>query len=295
MAYPSSFIKTVLKEKLSAHFSAVNNLQLLKIGGGSINETYRITFSETSVFCKINSATQFPQMFNKERKGLELIGKQHCIKVPAVVEIFECEDTQILLLEWIIEGEKTEAFWKKFGGQLASLHQASSNFFGLSEDNYMGSVPQQNSLQKNWRTFFITQRLQPMIRRCEANNLITNHHQQQFENLFLLLPTFFDQTQQPSLLHGDLWSGNFMCNRAGEPILIDPAVYYGNRCMDLAMTTLFGGFHKSFYNAYNYYYPLPGNYEEQCQICNLYPLLIHLYLFGRSYLPKIEQTLKRFL
>ena len=100
--------------------------------------------------------------------------------------------------------------------------------------------------------------------------------------------------EKPALLHGDLWSGNFMCNASSKPVLIDPAVYYGHRSMDLAMTTLFGGFRQTFYEAYNFHFPLPYNYEQQWAVCKLYPLLIHLYLFGLGYLPQIERTLKQF-
>jgi fructosamine-3-kinase len=113
--------------------------------------------------------------------------------------------------------------------------------------------------------------------------------------LYQKLPQFFDDGEKPALLHGDLWSGNYMCSCTGTPLLIDPAVYYGHRCMDLAMTTLFGGFDAAFYEAYQHYFPLPKNYAVQREICNLYPLLIHLLLFGRSYLTSIQQTLAHLL
>jgi protein-ribulosamine 3-kinase len=114
-----------------------------------------------------------------------------------------------------------------------------------------------------------------------------------FENLYRELESVFD-IEQPSLLHGDLWNGNFMCDQNSEPVLIDPALYFGHRSMDLAMTALFGGFEKSFYEAYNYHFPFPNNYREQWEICNLYPLLIHLNLFGAGYLGQIGRTLERF-
>ncbi|HVF97476.1 MAG TPA: fructosamine kinase family protein, partial [Flavisolibacter sp.] len=115
----------------------------------------------------------------------------------------------------------------------------------------------------------------------------------QFENIDKRLEEIFEE-EKPSLLHGDLWSGNFMCNLKGEPVLFDPAVYYGHRSADLAMTTLFGGFKPSFYEAYHHHFPLPANYKEQWAACNLYPLLIHLYLFGTRYLSQIEETLRQF-
>lgn len=290
---PSPTLQAAIQQKLAANFSNVGKINFSSVGGGSINDTYRISFGDKNVFCKINSATKFPQLFAKEKNGLELICKQGIIKVPSVINCFEFEDKQILLLEWINEGKRTEGFWRTFGEQLAALHQQSSDYFGLDEDNYMGSVPQSNQKHSDWNSFFAEERLQPMIERCFDKNLLTKNHLQAFENLQQKLPDIFKR-EKPSLLHGDLWSGNFMCNQNSEPILIDPAVYYGHRSIDLAMTTLFGGFRQPFYDAYHYHFPLPVNYEEQWAVCNLYPLLIHLYLFGTSYLSQIETTLKGF-
>jgi protein-ribulosamine 3-kinase len=267
----------------AVHFSS--------IGGGSINETYQIRFEKEQFFCKVNSATKFPQLFEKESRGLELIGRQNLIKVPKVIDCFEKDKQQVLLLEWITEGERTESFWKNFGEQLAALHQVSNDCFGLEENNYMGSIPQSNEPKNNWIDFFIHQRLQPLIYQCLSQKLLASQHAAQFENLYKQLPSIFEKESKPSLVHGDLWSGNFMCNRNAEPVLIDTAAYFGHPSVDLGMTTLFGGFRKGFYDAYNYHSPFPSNYTEQWEVCNLYPLLIHLLLFGRSYLSQIERTL----
>lgn len=199
----------------------------------------------------------------------------------------------MLLLEWIEEGVRTKPFWRTFGEKLAALHRHTHDAFGFDEDNYMGSVPQQNNWQSDWGSFFRQQRLEPMVERCAAGRQLTSAHKAQFENLYKRLPEVFD-AESPSLLHGDLWAGNFMCNAANEPVLIDPAVYYGHRSMDLAMTTLFGGFDAAFYEAYNHHFRLPDNYKEQWPVANLYPLLIHLYLFGACYSSQIERTLSRF-
>jgi len=286
-------LETAIKQKLSQYLLLSKDFRVQFVGGGSINETYRLQFDDSKVFCKVNSATNFPGLFVKEKAGLALLEKQGVIKTPSVIDCFEVFGHQVLVLEWVEEGLRTETFWKKFGEQLAALHHVTTESFGLEEDNYMGSVPQQNKRQKDWIAFFTKQRLQPLITKCTEKNLLGPNHLQLFEKLFLLLPDIFETTQKPSLLHGDLWSGNFICSHNHEPVLIDPAVYYGHRSMDLAMTTLFGGFHTSFYEAYDYHYSFPANYEEQLAICNLYPLLIHLYLFGRSYLPQIEHTLNR--
>ena len=129
-----------------------------------------------------------------------------------------------------------------------------------------------------------------MVKRCVDKKLLATVHIKKLENLSSNMPALFDQ-ERPSLLHGDLWSGNFMCDLNNQPVLIDPAVYYGHRSVDLAMTTLFGGFRQPFYDAYHYHFPLPANHKEQGEICNLYPLLVHLYLFGAGYLSQIENTL----
>jgi fructosamine-3-kinase len=287
-------VQVAIQQKLSEHFPVRQHFSLQPVSGGSINEAYQVLFGKQKIFCKINSATRFPHLFLTETNGLAKISLTGAIKVPAVIDLFEFEDHQILLLEWIDIGQRTEIFWKRFGEQLAALHQTTAEYFGLEEDNFMGSVPQSNMQSGNWKEFFIKQRLQPLIDRCTNIGLLSYTHQQRFNRLFAKLHDVFDGNTRPSLLHGDLWSGNLMCNESSQPVLIDPAVYYGHYSMDLAMTTLFGGFHSSFYDAYNYQSPFPPNYIEQWAVCNLYPLLIHLYLFGRSYLPQIEQTLERF-
>lgn len=288
-------LQKFIQQKISGHFSCVNELSIQSVSGGSINEAYQLRFNGGKLFCKINSAAKFPQLFLKERNGLALLEQQKVMRAPAVIDCFEYEESQVLLLEWIDEGHRTEHFWKTFGMQLAALHHVSTIDFGLTEDNYMGSVPQHNLLHQEWIPFFIHQRLQPLIKHCSEKNLLTTRHRLQFQSLFVHLPHIFDTEEKPSLLHGDLWSGNFMCSDAGEPVLIDPAVYYGHRSVDLAMSTLFGGFDQAFYDAYHYWFPLPNNHKEQWEVCNLYPLLIHLYLFGSSYLPQIERTILKFL
>ena len=287
-------IQTAIFQKLVKRFAGANRLEWQPVGGGSINQTYRLRFSDHSILCKINSATKFPQLFQKESHGLQLIEAQSVIRTPGVIDCFETGDFQFLLLEWISQGERTEKFWKKFGEQLAALHLATTALFGLPEDNYMGSVPQSNQPSARWTDFFAEQRLKPLVQKCTDKKLLPARHQQQFERLYRLLPDIFDEGQRPAMVHGDLWSGNFMCGPASEPVLIDPALYYGHPSVDLGMSTLFGGFRPGFYEAYQYHSPFPKNYKEQWEVCNLYPLLIHLNLFGSSYRAQIAQTLDRF-
>ena len=268
-------------------------LKVQTVGGGCINQTYKIITANKEFFCKVNSASKFPHLFEKEKNGLELIQKTGVIKTPTIVDYSITGDEQILILEWIEEGNRSSQFWKIFGQQLASLHQINNEQFGLDEDNFIGSVPQINKKKKTWVVFFIENRLQPLITLCKDKGFLTPKHQQQFETLYERLPQVLNN-EKPALLHGDLWSGNYMSNNESMPVLIDPAAYFGHRSVDLAMTTLFGGFDKGFYQAYHYYFPFPDNYKEQWDICNLYPLLIHVFLFGKSYLSQIEQTLDHF-
>jgi fructosamine-3-kinase len=298
---PAATIQKYLNQFVSKKLGLqISSSQFDSIGGGCINETYRVTINgNIEFFLKLNSIKKYPGLFGKEKNGLEFLGSKKIIRVPAVIAHDEIDDCQILLLDWIEHGTKTGEFWKQFGEQLAALHQQTwldqtgQSLFGLAEDNFIGSLPQFNNQQHNWIEFFIHFRLKPQIQIARNSHLLETKHLTAFENLYLKLSEIFND-ENSSLLHGDLWSGNFMCSQNSEPVLIDPAVYFGHRSIDLAMTTLFGGFDKQFYTSYNYHYPFPKNYEEQWRICNLYPLLIHLNLFGSGYLSQIENVIRQF-
>jgi protein-ribulosamine 3-kinase len=271
---------------------SVRSFKADPIGGGSINGTFKITVnSNLSVFCKINSAQDFPQLFQKEKNGLQYLDSQDIIRVPKVLALDELGDQQILILEWIVPGLIGEKFWSRFGEQIAHLHQISNPFFGCTEDNYMGALHQSNQPVTNWVDFLIHNRLEPQLNLALRNHLLQPVHIIQFNHLYKQLNGIFPD-QAPSLLHGDLWSGNFLCNELGEPVLIDPAVYFGHPSVDMGMTGLFGGFDSLFYTAYRNQSPFAPNYLEQWNISRLYPLLIHLNLFGSSYLPPILQIIK---
>jgi fructosamine-3-kinase len=284
------YVQQWLKDTMGA---VPASLHFTPVGGGSINETYRITAGERSFFCKINSHSTFPALFDTEQKGLELLAQQAVIRVPQVAVCAHAGNEQILILEWIEQGLKTDAFWATFGEQLAALHHVQSGSFGLNTDNYMGALPQNNTPGNNWIEFFIHQRLQPQVQLAINRQLLEPAHTRMFEKLYQRLGELFP-AEPAALLHGDLWSGNFLCDEMGKPVLIDPAVYYGHRNMDMAMTTLFGGFDALFYESYQYHFPLPANYRQQWELCNLYPLLIHLNLFGKSYLADILNTIRRY-
>jgi fructosamine-3-kinase len=281
-----------IQHLLVAHTgSAISSCLFTPVGGGSINDAYRIQAGKHLFFCKINSVSAYPSLFEYEKDSLNLLASQRVIRVPKVIAVTAIGNTQILLLEWIEQGLRSADFWKTFGRQLAALHTVQASACGLPTNNYMGALPQDNTLTGNWTDFFISHRLQPQLQLAIHSNLIDTREVVHFEKLYLQLPAIFD-SGAPCLLHGDLWSGNFLCDMGSQPVLIDPAAYYGHHSMDLAMTTLFGGFDRPFYDSYQYYHPLPANYREQWHICNLYPLLIHLNLFGKSYLADIIHTIR---
>ncbi|HEX4850639.1 MAG TPA: fructosamine kinase family protein, partial [Puia sp.] len=194
------------------------------------------------------------------------------------------------MLEWIEPGARNKKFWREFGEALARQHKVKWNHFGWKEDNYMGALPQSNQPNADWISFYISERLEPQIKLSIDNGLLDQSHYEQFEKLFHSLKNIFSD-EKPCLVHGDLWSGNFICDKNSQPVLIDPAVYFGHRMVDIGMTKLFGGFDEEFYEAYHHQYPIVGEEEEQISVCQLYPLLVHLNLFGRSYLPDILNIL----
>jgi len=286
-----ALLTQIIREKLE---QPVTIARVSGISGGCINDCFKVMLNDEQVlFVKSNSLSAFPSMLEKEQNGLRFLSKQKTIRVPEVIGHHIQGDRQFLLLEWIEAGNKNNAFWQLFGERLASLHKIRYQCYGFVEDNYIGSLPQSNVLSKKWTDFFTHQRLELQVQQASEKGLLTSYHRSLFEQLYKKLDNIFNE-EEPSLLHGDLWSGNFIAADNGEPVLIDPAVYFGNRNMDLGMTTLFGGFDRSFYESYQYHFPLHGNFRDQWAVCNLYPLLIHLNLFGAGYLRDIEVTLKKF-
>ncbi len=262
------------------------------ISGGCINYTGSILTKKGSYFIKWNNSQEFPEIFQKEAKGLDLL-RMGILRVPEVIDVFEGNEYSCLLLENIQSAVKSKDYWTQLGEGLAFQHKIPSEIYGLEYNNYMGSLPQINSTSQNWLEFFISNRLKPQVKLARDNNLIDSKVSKDFDSLYTKLDNVL-YVDPPALVHGDLWNGNIMSDNHGFPVLIDPATYYGNREVDLAMTHLFGGFEHQFYEAYRSNYPLIGDLESRIDIYNLYPLLIHLNLFGRGYLGQILSILKRF-
>lgn len=286
----STDLQAILSEKLG---KPVFIETISPVGGGCINETAKVKSSAGVFFAKWNDAKRYPQMLEAEAKGLKILHEADELKVPDVIVVKTIGDRQYLVLEFIESSGMQKHFWHHFGKALAKLHKYSAEKFGLNHNNYIGSLPQSNRMYDSWTEFFILERLEPQVKMARDDGKIGNAFSQKFEKLFSVLENIFP-VEKPALLHGDLWSGNYMTGSRGEAVIIDPAVYYGHREMDLGMTMLFGGFSSEFYSAYNEEFPLEKDRKKRTDICNLYPLMVHTNLFGGSYGMQVESILRRF-
>lgn len=262
--------------------------------GGCINKGGTIATSAGDFFLKWNDAAKYPLMFQAEAEGLRVLRENaKTLSVPEPLYHGETGGYQFLLMTHQANSPKSKNYWSDLGGGLARLHRVTSDTFGLEHDNWIGSLPQQNHRSASWIVFFQEQRLQRQLDVGLASGVITTEVMRKFDVLFGKLDELL-YCERPSLLHGDLWSGNVMSDEKGSPVLIDPAVYFGHRETDLAMTQLFGGFDKTFYGAYTEEFPLESGYEERFDIYNLYPLLVHVNLFGPGYLAQVKAILQRY-
>lgn len=250
------------------------------VGGGSINQAYAVSDGDRAYFVKRNAASELP-MFEAEARGLAEIAKTQTIKVPEPICWGVADGTAYLVLEWLDFGYGNHAAWEAMGRNLAAMHRVTSDRgFGWDIDNTIGSTPQPNSWTADWLTFYREQRLEHQFRLAQQRG---GHFPQANELLDALPQLLAGHEPQPSLLHGDLWSGNAAVTQLQEPVILDPATYYGDREADLAMTELFGSFPKEFYRAYNAAWPLSHGYALRKTLYNLYHILNHFNLFGGGY------------
>jgi len=269
-------------------------IHISPISGGSINRVYRLDTVAKNYLLKLNSRSNFQAMFTCEVSGLKAIADTDTIAVPEVIAWGDFEDYSFLVLEWIETRRSTVKASEVLGRQLAAMHQCSAGHFGLDTDNYMGSLHQPNKKHPSWSEFFIHERLMPMVNMASAKGLLSANDQHNFEQLYLRLSSLFDE-ERPALIHGDLWNGNYLIDTDEKPYLIDPAISYGHREFDIAMTTLFGGFSREFYEAYHEAFPLADGWQDRLDLWNLYPLLVHLNLFGTGYLGQVRECLLSYL
>jgi len=261
--------------------------------GGCINNGGTLSSKDNRVFVKWNSATRFPKMFDAEARGLNLMREAGSLKVPEVLAVHNGQEYSCIIMECIEESGRVSDFWEKFGQGLAEMHKVTQSEYGLDHSNYMGSLNQVNDNKRSVVQFFIDCRLKPQIDMAAADNKIGVDGLRLFDKLIEKLPELLIE-EQPALVHGDLWSGNFMTSNQGLPVLIDPAVAFSGREVDLAMSRLFGGFDSAFYQSYHNNYPLEPGFEDRFDIYNLYPLMVHVNLFGGSYYRQVLSVLKRY-
>lgn len=279
----------ILQQALNTAGITLSDIKLLS---EATNQAFQVTSSAGTFFLKVNFG-QGSIIFQKEAKGLEMLRQSTSLTIPEVVGYGSIAVCDFLLLAFIPSGRPLPSYWEALGTGLAQLHRNSREWFGLDEDNFIVTIPQPNQSCDSWLDFFLYQRIDPLLKRALDMHLISLPFLKKIQASYPKFEGIFPQ-ERPALLHGDLWSGNILCTSQGQPCLIDPAIYFGHREVDLAFSRMFGGFDQTFYESYHASFPLQEGFESRVDLYNLYPLLVHLILFGRSYLPGIESVLRRF-
>lgn len=300
-------LEDALKNLFSANVKVVNSSPVF---GGDINKAYKLQLSDNSLlFMKTNEIRPL-SFFAAEAVSLNAIASSGVIRTPKVLAIGSDNSKgkifNFLLLMYINSAPKAKNYWEDFAINLAALHQAKTdNFvnsnnsdettahFGFLENNFIGLTPQINRPTKSWVTFFRDCRLAPQFKLASSYFSLEEH--KKIEKLLTNLESYLVEPEKPSLLHGDLWSGNVICDENGKAMLIDPACYVGHHEVDLAMTKLFGGFPNKFYKAYQEAFKLQPGFEARQDLYNLYHLLNHLNLFGASYLADVKAVIKKYV
>jgi protein-ribulosamine 3-kinase len=266
------------------------------VAGGDINDAHRALLADgRSVFVKSNSAAD-PSMFPAEAKGLAFLSEPAALRVPRVLAVSsgDAGAPSFLVLEYLESARRAPGFDEQLGRGLAQLHRSGLDAFGLDYDNFIGRLPQSNQAKGTWAEFYREERLAPQLRRAADSGLATARMRRGFEQLFSRMEEHVGPPEPPARLHGDLWGGNLHVDDLGEPCLIDPAAYNGHREIDLAMMRLFGGFSERTFSAYEEAFPLSGGHEARVPLYQLYPLLVHVNLFGGSYAGAVQRALAAF-
>ena len=275
-----------------------------RLSGGDINKAYALSLNNGKrIFMKAN-AKQNAAFFTAEAAGLTAIAKTCTIGTPEILctgtDAGEDAGYSFLLLKFIKSSKPQKNYWQELARNLAAMHDADATsyvkekgWFGFFQDNYVGARAQINAPCASWISFFRENRLVPQFK--AADSYFSSSDRMQITKLLDHLEEFLVEPEKPSLLHGDLWSGNVMCGVDGRAMLIDPACYVGHAEADLAMTELFGGFPQEFYEAYREAHPLQMGYEKRRDLYNLYQLLNHLNLFGSSYLGPVKSIVSEYV
>ncbi|RMH64342.1 MAG: fructosamine kinase [Calditrichaeota bacterium] len=269
--------------------------EMRPVGGGSIARTALLKMADGQAYF-VKWGARHPRMFPAEARGLHELSTTPNLTIPRVIHV----TSDFLLMTYLTPAPRQPRFFEHFGRALAGMHARTRSTFGFDEDNFIGHTPQPNipdnrAQATDWPTFYLEKRLLYQWQLARANGLSTKELDNVFERFAARLPGLLAGTEEePALLHGDLWSGNFIVDRQGLPALIDPAVYYGHREAELGMTTLFGGFPQTFYDAYNEALPLVSGWRERLPLYELYHLFNHLNLFGGGYYNGVLSILKKY-
>jgi protein-ribulosamine 3-kinase len=286
-----------MKDGLSAAVEAALGVRIERmspVSGGDINDAHRASLADgRTVFVKSNHAAD-PSMFPAEALGLAFLAEARALRVPRVLAVSsgDAREVSFLVLEYLESARRSAGFDEELGRGLARLHGLGTGGFGLGHDNFIGRLPQSNRMRATWADFYREERLAPQLRSARDSGLATARMHRGFERLLSQLEEHVGPPEPPSRLHGDLWGGNLHVDDRGEPCLIDPAAYNGHREMDLAMMRLFGGFTPRTFAAYEEAFPLSPGHEARVPLYQLYPLLVHVNLFGGQYVGGVERALE---
>ena len=263
------------------------------VSGGDISSAYLLKTQSQKFLLKVNSKSSAKTMFDAEQQGLRAIESTKTIAVPHVHLVDELDGKAFLLMDFVESRRPNAKDYTHFGRDLANMHLVSNDQFGFSSDNFIGSLSQSNAFHTDWAEFYWNERILPQLEIAKKNTALDDAKIPSKESALKILRQVFGEVK-PSLLHGDLWGGNYLISTDGTPFLIDPAVYYGHSIVDVAMSRLFGGFDAEFYDAYHEIIPKQTYYQEQIKLYQLYYLLVHLNLFGRSYRSSVVDILERY-
>jgi protein-ribulosamine 3-kinase len=281
------FISAILAQHIGAG-TQIDDLQFFY--GGNFNLAVRVKSGHSEYFIKWTQGEHLG-LFEAEAKNLQLIKNTGAIDVPSVLGVGTLDEKEYLMMECIQSAEKSANYWSDFGHKLAQLHQNTGTLgHGLDYPNFLGAAKQDNAWETNGVQFFIEKRLKKQVDAAVYHRRISAELENRFEVLFEKLPNLIPN-ENSALLHGDLWSGNAMVNDRGEITLVDPCSYFGLREAELAFTTMFGGFPTEFYEAYHRTFPIEKGFHERIPLYNLYPLMVHVNLFGEGYLPAVNKIL----
>lgn len=265
-------------------------LSAKRLGGGDINDAFEVSLDGgAQIFVKTNPDPP-DGMFGAEARGLRWLDAAGAIRIPRVISASD-EHPAYLALELLTRAKRRLDFDEALGRSLAALHAFGAASFGLAHDNFIGRLTQSNAASQDWTSFYWASRLEPQLRLAVDRGLIGPSSRSRFDALSRSLRERVGPAEPPSRLHGDLWGGNLHVDENGRPCLIDPAVYGGHREVDLAMMRLFGGFGERVFAAYDEAFPLAPGAADRVSLYQLYPLLVHVNLFGGSYVGSLNRAL----